>query len=143
VPKRARQWIWLGLLVITTTGCFKQVVRTGRPAGQTVVDKPWVSTWLWGLVAAKEIDVRAQCPGGVAIVETETSFVNGLVGAVTFGIYTPQHARITCAGGGAPVPNDALEVMVGPAADTQARHAALARAVRTSIDENKTVVVRF
>jgi hypothetical protein len=140
LPKHARQWIWLGLVAITSSGCFHQVVRTGRPAGQTVVDKPWVSTWIWGLVAAKDIDVRAQCPGGVAVVETEQSFVNGLVGALTLGIYTPMHARITCAGGA--VPDGALEVSA-TGRDENARQQAINRAVRLSIEKHETVAVRF
>ena len=143
MPKIRRQWIWLGLMAVATSGCFKQVVRTGRPAGQTVIDRPWVSTWVWGLVQAKEIDVRAQCPAGVAIVETETSFVNGLVGALTWGIYTPQHVRITCAGGGAPVPNDALELAVENGATPEARQEMLNRAVKLALEENETVIVRF
>jgi hypothetical protein len=30
-------------------------------------------------------------------VETEHSFLNGLVGALTLGIYTPMHLTATCA----------------------------------------------
>jgi hypothetical protein len=32
-------------------------------------------------------------------VETEHSFLNGLVGALTLGIYTPMHLTVTCASG--------------------------------------------
>ncbi len=36
----------------------------------------------------------------MAIVETEQSFVNGLVSLLTFGIYTPWHIMVTCAASG-------------------------------------------
>src|SRR3954468_5461074 len=86
-----------GLLV---SACFHQIVQTGRTPGPTVVEKPWVSTWIFGLVAAQPIDVRQQCPNGVATVDTQESFANGLVGALTLGIYTPQSVKITCAAAG-------------------------------------------
>ncbi len=38
-----------------------------------------------------------ECPGGVARVETQQSFVNGLVGTLTSGIYTPLQVTTTCA----------------------------------------------
>jgi hypothetical protein len=39
------------------------------------------------------------CPAGVARVETRQSFANGLVGMITFGIYTPMEIIVTCADG--------------------------------------------
>jgi hypothetical protein len=84
-------------LAFSTTACFHQTFHSGLTPSTTVVERPFVSTWLWGLVAAAPIDVQQSCPSGVATVETEQSFVNGLVGAVTLGIYTPQRLRVTCA----------------------------------------------
>jgi len=72
-------------------------VQTGSAPAGDVVEKQFVATWLWGLVPSQEVDVRKQCPRGVATVETEQSFVNGLVSGLTLGIYTPQHVKITCA----------------------------------------------
>jgi hypothetical protein len=86
----------LGLVL---TGCFHQVVQTGRTPGPTVVKKPWTATWLWGLVPATPIDVTRDCPGGIATVETKQSFMNGLVGALTIGIFTPRDVTVTCASG--------------------------------------------
>jgi hypothetical protein len=39
----------------------------------------------------------ARCPKGVAKVETQMSFVNGLVSSFTFGILTPMTITVTCA----------------------------------------------
>jgi hypothetical protein len=84
-------------IVLTTAACFHQSVHSGLQPSSTVVEHQSVATWLWGIVAADPIDVRQQCPTGVATVETEQSFMNGLVGVVTLGIYTPQRLRVTCA----------------------------------------------
>jgi hypothetical protein len=61
------------------------------------VSHPWTATWLWGLVPAEEINVTSECQNGVATVETQQSFVNGLVSALTLGIYAPRDVKITCA----------------------------------------------
>ena len=55
-----------------------------------------------GLVPPPEIAANDKCTQGVAKVETERSFLNALVGAVTYNIFTPMHTKVTCAGG--PIP---------------------------------------
>jgi hypothetical protein len=131
------------VLLIATMACFHQTVQTGRTPGPTVVDKPWVATWLWGLVPAKELDMRTECPSGVAIVETEASFLNGLVAGITFGIFTPRHVKVTCASGGAALPAGARNVVIAPNASREERAAAFTAAVRESLAHEAVVVVRF
>jgi len=89
--------VLLAPLALLGSACFHQSVSSGLDPSSTVVDHQFVATWLWGIVPAPPIDVRQTCPTGVAKVETEQSFVNGLVGVVTLGIYSPQHLRVTCA----------------------------------------------
>ena len=86
-------------LVVLCGGCYHVTVITGAPASPTVIDKQWQNSFVIGLVPPPELDVKAQCPQGVAKVETERSFLNGLVGAITYNIYTPIHATVTCASG--------------------------------------------
>ena len=139
-----RRWVCASLLALSTAGCFHQVVQTGRAPSATVVDKPWVSTWLWGLVAAQPIDVRQQCPSGVAVITTEQSFVNGLVGALTIGIYTPQHVQITCATGGtASIPRGATEYKVPVGASAALRSSIANEAVEHAIESGSPTVLRF
>ena len=88
--------VTLGLVL---SGCFHQVVQTGRTPGTTVVKKPWTATWLWGIVPATPIDVTRDCPAGVATVETKQTFLNGLVSGLTIGIFTPRDVTVTCASG--------------------------------------------
>lgn len=94
-----RATVALALGVVLTTACFHQVVQTGRNPGTTTVRKEWTATWLWGLVPAKEIDVTRDCPSGIATVETQLTFMNGLVSVLTVGIYTPRDVKVTCASG--------------------------------------------
>jgi hypothetical protein len=65
-----------------------------------VVGDKWASGWILGLVPPDAIDAGAECPNGVARVETQLSFVNQLVSIITFGIYTPMQIDVTCAARG-------------------------------------------
>jgi Bor protein len=85
------------IVTLALGGCYHQVVQTGRTPSTVVVSHPWTATWLWGLVPPEEINVSSKCQNGVATVETQQSFVNGLVTALTLGIYAPRDVRITCA----------------------------------------------
>jgi hypothetical protein len=84
----------LGAMLLT--GCYHVTVISGTSPSPTVVDKPWQNSFVYGLVPPPELNVKDQCPNGVQKVETETSFLNGLVGALTWSLYTPMHAKVTC-----------------------------------------------
>jgi hypothetical protein len=127
------------MLALLLTGCYHQVVRTGAPPGDVVVERPWTATYLFGLVPATAINTAAQCPNGVAIVETQQTFVNGLVGVLTLGVYTPQTVRITCAGAGAM--SEAQHIQVAAGAEMERRTAAVKEAVATAYRTGEKVVV--
>ena len=131
------------VLMVSTTACFHQIVNTGRTPSATVVEMPWVSTWLWGLVPATPIDVRSQCPTGVAIIETQQSFANGLVGGLTLGIWTPQSVRVTCASGTASVPSGSAEITIAPHSSDAQRNEAIQQAIRQSGETRRPVIIRF
>lgn len=84
----------LGAMLLT--GCYHVTVISGTTPAPTVVDKPWQNVFVYGLVPPPELNVKEQCPNGVQKVETETSFLNGLVAALTWSLYTPIHAKVTC-----------------------------------------------
>ena len=84
---------------LLSSACYHVTVITGAsPAAQTV-DKPWQNSFVLGLVPPPEVSAKPGCAQGVAQVETERSFLNGLVGAITWNIYTPMHVLITCSSG--------------------------------------------
>jgi len=84
---------------VLLSGCYRVTVVTGAPSAAETIDKPWQNSFVYGLVPPPEIDTKAQCAKNLAVVETERSFLNGLVGALTFSIYTPMHTKVTCAVG--------------------------------------------
>lgn len=95
------QSLALAVASLALTACY-HVTVVHNPAGvsqasaATVVDKAWSNSFVVGLVPPPEINVKQQCPRGVSKVETEMSFLNGLVAGITYQIYTPLHARVTC-----------------------------------------------
>ena len=138
---------WSPVLVMVTllAACFHQVVQTGRAPGPVIVEKEWVKTWIFGIIAADPIDVRKECPSGVATVETQSSLPNSLVGLVTLGIFTPQSVKITCAAAGrSPSPSpDALEVRIPNSATREQSIEYVNGAISTSFRTHRTVVLRF
>lgn len=86
--------------VFLIVGCYHAVIETGRPAGTTVVHKPWAMSFIFGLVPPPVENVTQQCTNGVSKVETMHSFLNGLVAVVTFNLVTPMDIKVTCAGAG-------------------------------------------
>lgn len=94
-----RETILLLAAAVLSAGCYHVTVITGAPAASTTVDKQWQNSFVYGLVPPAEITATQGCQQGVAKVETERSFLNGLVGAITWNIYTPMHVLVTCASG--------------------------------------------
>ena len=133
----------LPTFALTLAACYHQVVRSGLPPSSTVIERPWVRTWVFGLVPAKPIDLRQECPGGAAVVETQQTFLNGLVGALTLGIFTPQSVRVTCAAAAGAAPSGAAVFEVDHAAPARAREAAFDRAVAYARAHDAAVVLRF
>ena len=91
----------LAAVAMLASGCYRQVVQTGRTPSATVIHRPWTHTFLLGLVPAEPIDVTAECRSGIATVVTEQSFLNGVATLLTLGIWTPRAVTISCATGSA------------------------------------------
>ena len=56
--------------------------------------------YIGGLVAPPTIETASKCPSGVAMVETQHTFVNGLVQVFTGNLLNPINVKITCAASG-------------------------------------------
>ena len=81
--------------------CYRVTVVSSAPAlsATPTVTRPWNHSFVYGLVPPAPVNVAQECSGGVQKVVTERSFVNGLVGALTWSIYTPLQIQVACAGG--------------------------------------------
>ena len=77
-------------------GCYHATIDTGLAPGPKTVEM-WKHSWIVGLVPPSVVEAQSECENGVARVETQQSFVNGLVGILTYGIYTPMTVIVTCA----------------------------------------------
>lgn len=87
------------LCAALTSACYRITVTTGATPTTTVVDKPWTNSFVFGLVPPAPIAVAPPCAGGnVSKVVTQHSFVNGLVAALTWNLYTPMQVTVTCGG---------------------------------------------
>jgi hypothetical protein len=87
------------------TGCYHTVVTTGATPSPTLVERPWQHSFIYGLVPPAELNVKDQCPNGVAKVETLQSPVNVAASLLLYvitagfggGIWTPLSTKVTCA----------------------------------------------
>ncbi len=83
--------------MVTLGGCYHTITTTHLNPGPTHVQQ-WVPTFIYGLVPGN-VDAGKMCGGKpVQAVDTQASFLNMLVGWVTFGIFTPMQVTVTCAG---------------------------------------------
>ena len=78
--------------------CSTDVYCSKQPAAvapkETITHHFFVS----GIGQKKTVDAAKICGGAENVVKTETqqTFVNGLLGFITLGIYTPLEARVYC-----------------------------------------------
>jgi hypothetical protein len=120
------------------TGCYHAVIQTGRPESSDVISIKWANSFIFGLVPPPVVETASRCPNGVAKVETQHSFLNALVGAITWSIYTPMQIDITCAARGTASATDVIKVEQGLPA-----RQALSQAAIQSAEKNAPVYVQF
>jgi hypothetical protein len=127
---------------VTLSSCYHAIINTGlAPSGQTITDK-WATSWLGGLVPPKVVETAAQCPNGVARVETQHSFLNQLASGLTFGIYSPMTIEVQCAASRSAAVDGATTTVPAEAGDA-ARSAAVQQAVRQSLLTGEAAFVVF
>lgn len=134
------------LIAIMVTGCYHAQFTTDKEPSNQVIEKPWASSFVFGLVPPSVVETAEQCPNGVARVESKISFLNGLVAGLTFNIYTPMNLKVTCAAesSAALLPNSKLEIMkVNKNASATEKQELLVKAVQKSLATGKAVTVDF
>ena len=90
----------LAVVSITSAACYRHTINfgDGAPTGELLYDH-WEHFWIVGLIGDKELDVEEICSSGNATIESRQTFLNGLVAALTSGIYAPRTLRLRCEGG--------------------------------------------
>ena len=138
---KVRRALALTALCVAASACYHQIVNTGLQPGATVVSKPWTSTWVWGLVAAKPIDVTQECPSGIATVSTQMTVPNWFGALITAGIWDPREVTVTCAARSASI--NGAEIDVARNASQADREAAFVAAMQLSDLTGQPVTIRF
>ena len=84
-------------LALLITGCAQQTFtvqnKTGSSSTKGNHHPSFLRFWNW---AEETVDAAKICGGAENVVKTETqqTFVNGLLGFITLGIYTPLRACV-------------------------------------------------
>src|ERR1700759_2008809 len=81
------------------SGCYTTTLRSGSIAtpASAAFDDRWHHGIFWGLAELSgPYDLKTICPQGWAEIETETSFINGLLQYITSGIYASQSVTVRC-----------------------------------------------
>jgi hypothetical protein len=92
-----KRFLMVAALLLTQAACYHATVRNLGPAPGGQFFEKWSHSWVYGLVPPADVDAAAVCGGrDASVVETQLSFVNGLVGVLTFGIYTPMTITVRC-----------------------------------------------
>lgn len=85
------------IMVATLAACSTQTALINGNTGQ--LKKEEMQTFfVSGLGQTQTVDAAAVCGGAGKVVKVErtTSFLNGILGMFTSGIYTPYDAKVYC-----------------------------------------------
>ena len=80
------------------TGCAQQTFTVQNKPAAVAPEAITHHFFVSGIGQKKTVDAAKICGGAENVVKTETqqTFVNGLLGFITLGIYTPLEARVYC-----------------------------------------------
>jgi hypothetical protein len=88
--------ILVGLVsLVLATGCYTVRFQSTLPPGGAKFEEKG-HFFLWGLVGEKEVDLKKLCPAGPSRWQNQQTFVDGLIGTVTLGIYIPRTIDVEC-----------------------------------------------
>ena len=88
----------LAALALLITGCAQQTFTVQNKPAAVAPGNITHHFFVSGIGQKKTVDAAKICGGAENVVKTETqqTFVNGLLGFITLGIYTPLEARVYC-----------------------------------------------
>jgi uncharacterized lipoprotein YajG len=92
--------LYLLIAVLVMTGCASQTFNINGSEGDVPTIQKSHTFYISGLGQAKVLDAAEVCGGAEKVVKVEAqhTFINGLLGLITIGIYTPRDAKVYCAG---------------------------------------------
>ena len=83
-------------LALLITGCAQQIYCSKQTGSSSTKETITHHFFVSGIGQKKTVDAAKICGGAENVVKTETqqTFVNGLLGFITLGIYTPLEACV-------------------------------------------------
>lgn len=102
--------LFAALTLLALGGCETVTYRTRLPPNGRRVERN-APFFLGGLVGHPVFDLTEMCPGGPARWYDQKTFLNGFLGWVTFGIYTPLSVVVYCSNG---LPPDSAPTVMQP-----------------------------
>ncbi len=83
--------------LIVLTACATQTFKMSTGGGVESINQAQ-TFFIHGLGQEKTLDAAKVCGGQEKVikVQSEMTFLNGLISTITFGIYTPRQARVYC-----------------------------------------------
>jgi hypothetical protein len=85
------------LFAVAISGCHTLRFEITSEKHDTVVfDRK--SFFLWGLTPRREVQVTDHCPHGAAAIREQTTFADGLLAAITLGLWVPRSSWYYCLG---------------------------------------------
>ena len=130
-------------LCVALGACFHATIDTGLEPSRRTIHEPWANSWIVGLVPPSTVETAEKCPSGVSKVETQQSFLNGLVGFLTLGIYTPMEVKVTCAASGGDDLPDQTDVSISVGASLAEVQSAFMKAADQAVEARRPVFVQF
>ena len=83
-------------MVMFLTSCYSYTSVVGEGAQANVKKTEWNHYLIYGLAPVKVSDSQKMADGAKNYtIKTKHTFINGLVGGLTFGIYTPTTTIVT------------------------------------------------
>lgn len=88
----------IAICIGVLSGCAAQTFNINGENGEVPTSQKTQTFFISGLGQEKVTNAAAICDGAenVVKVEAQHTFVNGLLGFVTLGIYTPRDAKVYC-----------------------------------------------
>ena len=87
-----------GALLLLSSGCHTVRYSTNLPGGGGRTEQN-AAFFFWGLVGTKVVNLKTLCPQGAARWSNQQTFLDGLLGVITLGIYAPRTIVVECSNG--------------------------------------------
>ena len=85
--------------LLSSSACHTMYFEVAEGTPANVVEERR-SFYFWGLTPTKNINVLDHCPAGAVAITDKETFLDGLFGALTLGIWAPRTSIYHCAAEG-------------------------------------------